>query len=161
MTEQPESPKTSSPRRILLAEDCPAVRRSVKALLERNHFDVVGEAGDGGEAVEMAAKLRPDVVVLDRAMPRVDGFEAARLISRSIDHPPLILLTMEVAEHHIRRGMQVGIRGFVGKMEAADELGRAITEVASGRTFLSASALRLVLDSYLRADPGSPPRRDS
>ena len=132
--------------RILLAEDCPAVRQSVKALLERDQDDVVGEAGNGDEAVRMALSLRPDVVVLDRAMPLVDGFQAARRISTSSNPPHLILLTIHLAPHHVAAGIAAGIRGFVSKQDAADDLIRAVREVSRGNTFLSASATRLLHD---------------
>ena len=138
-------------RRILLAEDCPIVRDSVRALLERDHFTVVGEAVDGAEAVRLAAALRPDVVVLDRAMPGLNGFEAARAISRTCPHPHMILLTIHLAAHHVVIGMQSGIRGFVSKMDAADELARAVAEVSCGRTFFSASAARVMREAHLCA----------
>jgi two-component system, NarL family, invasion response regulator UvrY len=143
------------PRRILLAEDCPAVRQSVRALLEREGFDVVGEAADGEEAVRVAQALHPDVVLLDRVMPKLNGFEAAREIARRRRHPHLILLAIDVAAHHVVMGLRLGIRGFVSKSDAADELVHAVDEVTHGRIFLSASASRVVREAHL-ADAGIP-----
>jgi two-component system, NarL family, response regulator EvgA len=142
--------------RILLAEDCPAVRATVKKLLERDHFDVVGEASNGREAVRMATSLRPDVIVLDRVMPHMGGFEAACQISRSGASPRMILLTTQLAAHHVVRGMQVGIHGFVAKRDAADQLVDAVQEVRRGGTFFSASALRVMRDAHMDT-PGNPP----
>lgn len=150
------TPAPHGRRRVLLADDCPAVRQSVRTLLERDYFDVVGEAGDGCEAVRMAAALHPDIVVLDHAMPHAGGFQAAHEISRLSDHPCMILLTIHVAAHHVVQGMQVGIRGFVSKRDAADELVRAVTEVSRGNTFLSTSASRAMLDAQV-IDPGTTP----
>ena len=142
--------------RILLAEDSPAVRATVKKLLERDYFDVVGEACDGREAVRMATSLRPDVIVLDRVMPHMGGFEAAYQIGRSGASPRMILLTIHLAAHHIVRGMQVGIRGFVSKTDAADQLVHAVQEVCLGGTFFSATALRVMRDAHMDT-PGNPP----
>src|SRR6185436_15613103 len=114
------SESAAARQRILLAEDCPSIRQNVRALLEREQFDVVGEAGDGGEAVRLTATLHPDVVVLDRAMPNVDGFQAAVEISRMTDRPHMILLTIHIAPHHVARGFAAGIRGFVTKQDAPE-----------------------------------------
>jgi DNA-binding NarL/FixJ family response regulator len=132
------SESSAARQRIVLAEDCPSVRRSVRALLEREQFEVVGEAGDGVEAVHLTAALQPDVVVLDRAMPNADGFQAAVEISRLAGRPHMILLTIHIAPHHVTRGVAVGIRGFVTKQDAPEDLVRAVHEVTLGRTFLSA-----------------------
>jgi DNA-binding NarL/FixJ family response regulator len=145
---------SEKPRRVVLAEDCATVRQTVKALLERGHMDVVGEAMDGDEAVRLVTLLHPDIVVLDREMPRMDGFEAAREISRADGHPPMILLTIQLAAHHIAMGLQAGIRGFVVKKDATDELRRAIEEVSQGHTFLSASATSVMNDALADRQAG-------
>jgi two-component system, NarL family, nitrate/nitrite response regulator NarL len=150
-----------TPPRIVLADDCPAILASVKALLVRDHFDVVGEALDGCEAVRMAAALHPDVVVLDRTMPHLNGFEAAHEISRSGASPRMILLTNHLAAHHVVRGLREGIRGFVSKRDAADELVHAVQTVCLGGTFFSAGALRVMRDDHLDTDPGIPPATHS
>lgn len=142
------SRQQEEPRRIVLADDCAAVRQTVRTLLEREHMDVVGEAMDGNEAVRLVASLHPDVVVLDRSMPRMDGFEAAREISRADGHPPMILLTIQLAAHHIAMGLQAGILGFVVKKDATGDLTRAIEHVSHGHTFVSASATGLMDDTF-------------
>jgi two-component system response regulator EvgA len=148
-------------RRIVLADDCPAILASVKALLERDHFEVVGEASDGCEAVRMAGMLHPDVVVLDRAMPQLDGFEAAHEIGRNEPSPRMILLTNHLAAHHIVRGLREGIRGFVSKSDAGDDLAQAVRIVCLGGTFFSAGARRAMRDAHIDTDPGIPPANHS
>jgi DNA-binding NarL/FixJ family response regulator len=150
-----------TPQRIVLADDCPAILASVKAMLVREHFDVVGEAADGGEAVRMAMALHPDVVVLDLVMPHLNGFEAAREIGRSEASPRLILLTNHAAAHHVVRGLREGIRGFVSKVDAGDELVHAVRTVCLGGTFYSAGISRAMRDAHLDADPGIPPASHS
>lgn len=150
----------TSPR-IVLADDCPAILASVKAMLERDHFDVVGEACDGCEAVRMAGRLHPDVVVLDLAMPRLNGFEAAHEIGRSEPSPRLILLTAHAAAHHVVRGLQEGILGFVAKVDAGDELVHAVRTVCLGGVFFSAGARRAMRDAHLDTGPGFPPASHS
>jgi two-component system, NarL family, response regulator NreC len=135
-------------RRILLADDAAIVRQGVKGLLERAGFDVVGEAEDGRQAVQLAQALNPDVAVLDLAMPGLGGLDAAREIRQRCPWTRLILLTMHVEEYTVVAALRAGIHGYVAKGEAADDLARAIEEVSCGRTFLSPSASRVVLGVY-------------
>ena len=145
-----------TPTRIVLADDCPAILASVKAMLVRDHFDVVGEASDGCEAVRMAGRLHPDVVVLDRAMPHLDGFEVAHEIGCDQTSPRVILLTAHLAAHHVVRGLREGIRGFVSKSDAGDELVLAVRTICLGGVFFSAGARRAMRDAHLDEDPGIP-----
>ncbi len=131
--------------RILLADDAPAVRQSVKGLLEREGFEVVGEATDGHEAVRLAQALSPDVVILDLSMPRLNGLDAAREIQQVCPWAHLILLTSCTEEHQIVSALRAGIQGYVVKAEAPEDLARAIGEVSRGRIFLSPSACRVVI----------------
>lgn len=151
----------NTPPRIVLADDCPAILASVKAILVRDHFDVVGEAADGCEAVRMAGTLHPDVVVLDRSMPHLDGFEAAHEIGCDQTPPRMILLTAHLAAHHVVRGLREGIRGFVSKSDAGDELTQAVRTICLGGVFFSAGARRAMRDAHLDTDPGIPPASHS
>jgi DNA-binding NarL/FixJ family response regulator len=135
--------------RILLADDAHVVRRSVKALLEQEGFEVVGEAADGEEAVRLAEALNPDVVILDLSMPRLNGLDAARGIHQACPRIHLILLTAHQEEHHVAKAFWVGIRGYVLKSEAADVLARAVEEVSRGESFLSPKVSRAVVRAYI------------
>jgi DNA-binding NarL/FixJ family response regulator len=138
-----------TPVRILLADDAAVVRRSVKSLLEQEGFEVVGEAVDGEEAVRLAEALNPDVVILDLAMPGLNGLEAARGIHRMCPRIHLILLTAHPEEHHVAKAFWVGIRGYVLKSEAGDVLARAVEEVSRGKSFLSPKVSRVVVRAYI------------
>ncbi len=137
------------PLRILLADDAPAVRQGVRGLLEREGFEVVGEAPDGREAVRLAQEVCPDVAILDLSMPRLNGLDAAREIRQVCPWTHLILLTVHSEEHQIVRSFLVGIRGYVVKTHAAEDLARAIEEVSRGGIFLSDSASHILVESYL------------
>jgi DNA-binding NarL/FixJ family response regulator len=136
--------------RIVVAEDNPALRTAVRIILERHQCEVIGEARDGIEAVQLAAALRPDIVVLDRSMPRADGFEAAREISRWDEPPCMIMLSLDLPPYHVALGVQLGIRGFIRKKDVVDELPSALEEVCLGGTFFGVGAKQLT-------DPGQNP----
>jgi DNA-binding NarL/FixJ family response regulator len=138
-----------TPVRILLADDAAVVRRSVKALLEQEGFEVVGEAVDGEEAVRLAEALNPDVVILDLSMPGLNGLDAARGIHQACPRIHMILLTAHPEEHHVVKAFWVGIRGYVLKSEAADVLARAVEEVSRGDSFLSPKVSRVAVRAYI------------
>src|SRR5713226_8245210 len=99
--------------RVVLADDHLIVRQGVKALLEREGLEVVGEAPDGMRAVQLAKELRPNVVVLDFAMPILNGLDAARAIHEAVPTTKLLLLTMYTEEQYVLEGLRAGIKGFV------------------------------------------------
>ncbi len=135
--------------RILLADDAPAVRQGVKTLLERAGFEVVGEATDGQEAVRLAEALHPDVAILDLSMPQLNGLDAAREIRQVCPLTHLIVLTVETQEHQIVSAFLNGVRGYVVKTKAPDDLAHAIQEVSRGGAFLSPSLPRITIQAYL------------
>ena len=137
------------PLRILLADDHVIVRQGLKALLEREGFEVVGEASDGHEALQMAETVRPDVVVLDLSMPLLNGLDAAQGILRANPRVRTILLTMHTEDHQVVKALQVGIRGYVLKTQAAEDLVQAIREVSQGRVYLSPGISEVVVEGYL------------
>jgi two-component system response regulator NreC len=144
--------------RILIADDHHIVRQGLKALLEREEFDVSGDAADGQEAVRLARKLRPDVAVLDFAMPLLNGLEAAREIHQASPRTQTILLTMHTEDHYVQEALRAGVRGYVVKTQAAADLVQAIREVSRGRIYLCTEVSGGVVEAYLaHADvPGDP-----
>jgi two-component system, NarL family, response regulator NreC len=135
--------------RVLLADDVPVVRQRVRGLLEREGFEIVGEAADGHEAVRLAQALHPDVAILDLSMPQLSGMDAAREIKQLCPKTQLILLTEHPESHQVALVLRAGIRGYVTKTESAKDLVRAIWDVSRGRVFVSPSASRVVVDAYL------------
>ena len=143
--------------RILLADDHCIVRQGLRALLERAGFDVVGEAADGLEAVRLAESLTPDAAVLDLIMPTLNGLDAGRQILGRQPAMPILLLTMHTEEAHVAAALRAGIRGYLLKTQAADDLARAIRDVVRGHLFLSAAVARVVVDGYVA---GTPPAQE-
>ena len=137
------------PLRILLADDHQIVRQGLRALLESQGFAVVGEAGDGHEAVRLTQTLRPEVSVLDVAMPQLNGLDAARAILRALPTTKTVLLTMHTEDRYVSEALKAGVRGYVLKNQASGDLVQAIREVARGMTYLSPGVSRAVVDAYL------------
>ena len=137
------------PNRILLADDHAIVRQGLKALLEREGFSVVAEAEDGQAAVRAARERCPDVAVLDFSMPLLNGRDAAREILRLCPRAKAILLTMHTDDHYVLEALQVGVKGYVVKSQAAGDLVRAINEVQRGMTYLSPGISQTVVQAFL------------
>ena len=137
------------PLRILLAEDEQIVRQGVRALLEQAGFEVVAEASDGREAIHLTERLRPDVAVLDLAMPHLNGTGAARQLARVAPGTRIVVLTAHAGEEHVIAALEAGIKGYVLKTEAMADLVRALHEVARGHTYLSPGISRTLVDAYL------------
>lgn len=146
------------PLRLLLADDHLIVRQSLRAFLEREGFEVAGEASDGREAVRLARENCPDVAVLDLAMPLLNGLDAAREILQACPRTRAILLTMHTEDQYVLAALRAKIRGVVLKSQAAADLIRAIREVSRGAIYLSPGLSQAVVDAYLaKADlPAEP-----
>lgn len=134
--------------RVLLADDSPTILKSVRALLDREGFDVVGEANDGQKALDLARSLNPDVAILDLAMPQLGGLEAAREIVKACPGTRVMLLTQHRSEHQVIAAVRAGVRGYVVKADAAEDLVRAIGDVCRGRIVLSPCACWAVMKTY-------------
>ena len=134
--------------RVLLADDHVIVCQSLKAVLEREGLQVVGEAADGREAVRLARALRPDVAVLDVSMPLLNGLDAAREIQKACPRTRTILLTMHGEDTYVLQALQMGIRGYVLKSQAVTDLVRAVREVSRGAMYLSPGVSAAVVEAY-------------
>lgn len=143
---------------ILIADDHPMFRQGLRGLLEREGFEVVGEAADGHEAARLARQLKPDIAVLDLGMPRLNGIEAARDIYKRAPGTQVVLLTMYEDDAYVLEALRAGIRGYVLKAQAAADLLAAIREVLRGAVYLSPGISETVINAYvskqeLPADP--------
>ncbi len=122
--------------RILLAEDHTIVREGLKTLIDaQSGMEVVGEAGDGASAVQLAAQLQPDIVVMDVGLPRMNGAEATREIKSQNPNVRVVALTMYEDKSYVRELIRAGASGYVVKRAAADELIHALRVVADGGNF--------------------------
>lgn len=150
---------------VMVADDHLLVRQALQSLLDRKGFKVVGTAADGQEAVQMAEELQPDIAVVDLMMPVMNGINAARQISRVSPDTKTILLTMYNEGRYAVEALRAGIKGFVLKTQAAEDLTRAIQEVMEGGTYLSPTVSPAVVDAYLGrteypSDPLTPRERE-
>ena len=150
---------------ILLADDHLVVRQGLKVLLESEGFSVVGQASDGREALQLAQNLRFDVAVLDLAMPLLNGIDAGRAILQACPKTKVVLLTMHTEDHLILEALRAGIKGYVLKSKATEELVEAIQEVSRGRLYLTPGASETVVRAYLAKtelppEPLSPRERE-
>ncbi|MGB5079691.1 MAG: response regulator transcription factor [Burkholderiales bacterium] len=137
--------------RVLLADDHAVVRDGLRALLEgAQDLQVVGVAGNGRDAVAEAQRLRPDIVIMDIAMPELDGVEATRRIVDKCPETRVLILSMYLSAEHIHRALQAGAQGYVLKESAGDEVIEAIRAVRAGKRYLSHRITETVIDDYLR-----------
>src|SRR6266545_286697 len=139
------------PIRILLADDHAVVRQGFKMILDAQaDMEILGEAGNGREAVELAEKLHPDVVVMDVAMPELNGIEATRRLVQSAPHTRVLALSMHKDSVYVREILRAGARGYLLKDSPAGDLLAAVRAVASGEGYLSPGVADAVLDDYRR-----------
>ena len=135
--------------RILLVDDHAVVRQGFKMILgAQSDMEIVGEAANGREAVELAAQLKPDIVVMDVAMPELNGIEATRRVIASDPHTRVIALSMHKDSVYVREILRAGARGYLLKDSGADDLVKAIRAVAGGESYLSPAVSNAVLDDY-------------
>jgi len=137
--------------RVLLADDHAIVRAGVRMLLETEpDLEIVGEAENGREAVEMANELQPDIVVMDISMPEMDGFEATKHVKASLPECEVLVLTMHDNEQYFFQALNAGASGYVPKKAAPVALVSAIRAVRDGGVYLHPTVARSVVGDYLR-----------
>jgi DNA-binding NarL/FixJ family response regulator len=126
------------PVRILVVDDHPIVRHGLRTLLGgRPEWEIIDEAEDGIEAVEKADRLKPDVVVLDVSMPRMDGLEACRRIRKSVPNSEVLIVTQHDSPQMMREALGAGARGYIVKSDAARDLLTALEAVSQHRPFIA------------------------
>jgi DNA-binding NarL/FixJ family response regulator len=136
---------------ILLADDHTVMRRGLRLLLEsRPEFSVVAEASNGHQAVEQAEATKPDVAVLDVAMPNLGGIEAAQRICAALPQTAVVILSMHSDEGYVLRSLKAGAKGYLLKDSAEGDLIEAIKSVHRGKTFFSPEISRMLMEDYVR-----------
>ena len=137
--------------KVLLADDHTIVRKGLCSLLEEEEgIEVIGEAEDGREAIKLVEKLHPDIVVMDIAMPGLNGLEATRQLRRLYPEIKILILSMYANEEYVFQTLQAGAEGYLVKKAAPSELVLAIKAVHQGNSFLSTSISRTVINEYIR-----------
>jgi len=143
---------------IVLADDQPLVRMGLRRIFDRRHgFDVVAEAGDGAEAVELARTLHPNVVEMDMRMPGTNGAEAIRRMRELDSPPPVLVLTTYDDNETVHEAVTAGAAGFALKDSSAEDLHRAVREIANGNGWIDYTVARPLLQTFGEVVP--PPER--
>jgi len=137
--------------RIILADDHAVMRRGLRLVLEQQEdFEVVGEASDGREAVNLAETVKPDIAVLDITMPNLNGIEAAHQIGARQPGVSTIVLSMHADESFVLRALKAGARGYLLKESAESDLINAVRLVSEGKSFFSPIVSRMLVEDYVR-----------
>jgi len=137
--------------RVLLADDHGIVRRGLRSILEETDVSVVGEAADGLEAVRLCETLRPDMLIVDIGMPKLNGIDVAARVQK-LDNPPRVLiLSMHADESYIIRALASGARAYLLKDATDEDLLPAVRAVASGRPFFSPAVTAVLVQDYMRS----------
>ena len=140
--------------RVLIAEDHLMVRAGIRALLEKaGDIHILGEVSNGQEAIEMTNDLKPDVLIMDIMMPRLNGIQAAENIRKLNLSTRILLLSMYSDEGLIYQALQSGVKGYVLKSSVSDELLWAVHTIASGKTYLSSQISEIVVENAVHPRP--------
>lgn len=140
-----------NPIRVLLADDHGVVRKGLRFLLTQDpEIEIAGEAEDGREAVRLAAELLPSIVIMDIAMPQLNGLDAAQQITKANPRTAVIMLSMYSDEEFLIRALTAGAKGYLLKDSAEADVLRAVHAVAQGRTYFTPSIAHTLLEDYMR-----------
>jgi two-component system, NarL family, response regulator NreC len=138
------------PIRVLIVDDHPLVRGGLRSLLERTgEFDVIAEGADGYEAIELAALHAPDVILLDVAMPRLNGTDAAQYIREKVPRAGIVMISMHADESYILRSLKSGARGYLLKASPESEVLAAVRAVGGGQAYFSPVITRILVEEYV------------
>jgi len=137
------------PLRVILADDHQIVRQGIRTLVERQGIEVVAEASDGLTLIEQVRQHLPDLAIVDVSMPGLNGIDATRQMLAAVPTMGVVLLTMHDEELHVSAALRAGVRGYVLKTQAVDELMDAIRTVSMGGTYLSPKVSRMVVSAYV------------
>jgi DNA-binding NarL/FixJ family response regulator len=148
-TNDAKSEPVALPFRVVLADDHHLLRQGVRALLEANGLTVVGEAGDGREAIRIVQETQPDFAVLDVMMPLLNGLDVVREIRRVSPHTKSLLLTMHTDDSFVMESLRVGVKGYLLKTQTVEDVVQAIREVSKGSFYLSPGISQAVIQAYL------------
>ena len=143
--------------RVVLADDHAIVRQGIKAGLEMEGFEVVGEASNGQEAIQLCVNLQPEVAVLDITMPLLNGIDATREISKVAKKTKVILLTMHADDEYVLQGLRAGIMGYLLKTNATAELALAIRTALKGERYLGSTITARILEQDRSTDDSQDP----
>ena len=144
--------------KVVLADDHAIVRQGLRSLLEsKAKVEVVGEASDGRRAVELAEELSPDVVIMDIAMPGLNGLEAIEQIKERVPGTRVIILSMHSEDIYVFRALRAGAFGYIVKGSAYDELALALDAVKRNEKYLSPAVSQVLINEYLEYRPSSDP----
>src|SRR5438128_1567013 len=151
----PQNSKMKSRIKVLLVDDHPVVRKGIGSCLARNpNLEIVGEAGDGWEAVRKARELTPDIVLMDIDMPQMSGLAVTELLRKERPQIKVLILSMHGNSEYVLRIIQSGARGYVLKETSPEELLKAIEIVNSGEAFFSPDVARDALNRFVRGREG-------
>jgi DNA-binding NarL/FixJ family response regulator len=140
-----------TPLRIVVVDDHAVVRRGIRALLESQPgWEISAEASTGRDAVELAKRLQPDIVVMDLSLPELNGLDATRQVLKESPRTEVLVLTMHHSEELAQQVLQAGARGYVLKSDADESLIAAVESLQEHKPFLTAKVTEVVLDDYLR-----------
>ena len=142
--------------RLMLADDHRMLREGLRRSMTEHGFDVVGEASDGAEAVDLAGELSPDVILMDVTMPELDGVEATRLVKAANPTIRVIMLTMHADQEVLAAAIRSGASGYLVKDCSTEEIAEAIRSAVSGETTLSPALAASMLDEVRRIDAAEP-----
>ncbi|MEX0875997.1 MAG: response regulator transcription factor [Phycisphaerales bacterium] len=140
--------------RVVLVDDHAMVREGIRAIVERDQLiEVVGEASDGREGIELIEKIKPDIVVIDIGMPNLNGVDATRQLTRDFPKVKVIALSMHTDKRFVLAMFEAGAMGYVAKDSISEEIVRAIHAVAKGRKYISSDVAGPMIETATRQDP--------